>query len=225
MQQSRVIIFGLGGVGSWCAEALIRSGIGSISLVDSDLVEPSNINRQAQALNSTLGRPKTEALAERLKDINPLCKIEIFSRFFAKENAADFGITNADYVIDAIDTLPHKIDLIEASTNSGKKFFSSMGMAKRLDPTLVKTADIWKTGGCPLARIVRQELKKRNFSGNFTVVYSTERVHGLSELPRNDNNGKKALGSAVPVTATAGMVLASLVLRDVCSHFKAAASG
>ena len=218
MEKSRVIVVGLGGVGSWCAEALVRSGLGSISIVDSDLVSETNINRQVQATSCTLGRPKTEALEERLKEINPDCKIRPFHNHFSKEMAESFDITGTDYVIDAIDTLSCKLDLIESAFAAGKKLFSSMGMAQKLDPALIKTADIWKTSGCPLARLVREGLRKRNFDGHFTAVFSPEQIPRRSEIERDSGCGGKIInGSAVTVTAAAGMVLASLVIRDIYS--------
>jgi tRNA A37 threonylcarbamoyladenosine dehydratase len=249
LERSRVIVVGLGGVGGWAAEALARSGVGHISLVDSDTVAVSNINRQVQATGSTLGRLKTEALEERLKDINPSCEIKSFPLAFSKSSAAHFDIPGTDYVIDAIDTLGCKLDLIEAALAAGKWFFSSMGMAQKLDPALIRTADIWETSGCSLARLVRQGMRKRNIRGHFTAVYSPER------LPRREfaslgtaceqaqysgrdpaqsgepgpqgmwDSGKKVInGSAVTVTAAAGMVLASLVIRDVCGAFTGGAS-
>jgi len=225
LEKCRVIVFGLGGVGSWAAEALVRSGVGNISLVDSDRVAASNINRQVEAKCSTIGRLKTEALEERLKDINPSCKIKTYPNVFSKESSGIFGIAELDYVIDAIDTLTYKLDLIETSLAAGKPLFSSMGMAQKLDPTLIKTADIWDTRGCPLARLVRQGLRKRGISGHFTAVYSPEQIPRLDTLPyeRGDagwDSGKKVInGSVVTVTATAGMVLASLVIRDLCARF------
>jgi len=244
LEKCRVIVFGLGGVGSWCAEALVRSGIGSISLVDYDTVAASNVNRQIQASCSTIGRLKTEALEERLKDINPSCEIKTFPYVFSKEGAELYAISKADYIIDAIDTLTQKLDLIETALEAGKTIFSSMGMAQKLDPTLNKTADIWDTRGCPLARLVRQGLRKRNISGHFTAVYSPERLPRYTDsLPEEQDSAnrasgetepehlalsiqgkavplcKKAInGSAVTVTATAGMVLASLVIRDLCAR-------
>ena len=223
MEKSRVIVFGLGGVGGWAAEALVRSGIGSISLVDFDTVCSSNTNRQIQALNSTIGRFKADVLEERLKDINPSCKIRSFKQIFSKNNSDLFNINEADYVIDAIDMITSKLDLIETAFSFGKRLFSSMGMAFKLDPTQIKVADIWKSSGCPLARFVRQGLKKRGFTGHFPVVFSPEKLPprandeaaGVAEL---HPEGKTALGSAVPVTATAGMILASLVIRDIHGH-------
>jgi tRNA A37 threonylcarbamoyladenosine dehydratase len=230
VEKSRVIVFGIGGVGSWCAEALVRSGVGSITLVDSDIVSVSDFNRQVQASGENMGRKKTEALKERLNEINPACQVFTFPQFFSKENAGLFGISEADYVIDAIDTLESKLDLIETAVASGKRLFSSMGMAWKLDPTQIKTADIWETTVCPLARLVRLGLRKRGFSGHFTVVYSAEKPNqGEKERADRDEvsadkgrtGGKKraALGSAVQVTAAAGMVLASLVIRDICKKF------
>jgi len=225
--KSRVIVVGIGGVGSWCAEALLRSGVGSITLVDSDTVGITDFNRQVQALSGNMDRKKTEVLKERFNSINPSCEIISFPHFFSKENAALINFSEADYVIDAIDTIESKLDLIETAAAAGKRFFSSMGMAWKLDPTQIRTADIWETSGCPLAKLVRQGLKKRGFSGHFTVVYSAEKPNRgeKGSLSRNDEsaknsaeNGRKkaVLGSAMPVTASAGMVLASLVIRDIC---------
>ena len=235
LQKSRVIVFGLGGVGSWCAEALVRSGIGRISLVDSDTVCPSNINRQLQASSSSIGRLKTEALEERLKDINPECDITTFPKVFSKETAEIFDIAGADYVIDAIDSLAHKLNLIETAVSAGTGFFSSMGMAQKMDPTLIKTASIWKTYGCSLARLVRAGLRKRGFRGNFSAVYSPERVprrvspDAIPPSPADPgdsgprgtwDSGKKVInGTVVTVTAVAGLVLAGLVVQDACKRY------
>jgi len=203
LARANVLVVGVGGVGSWCAEALVRSGIGRIGIVDFDTVCASNVNRQVQATSLTLGHVKVEALKQRLLEINPRCEVTAWKEVFSKENAAGFSIEHADYVIDAIDSLNHKLDLIETcSGTAGVKIFSSMGMAQKLDPTRIRTADIWETHGCPLARLVRQGLRKRGFGGRFTVVYSDERL-------------VKNKGSAVTVTASAGMTLASLVLRDI----------
>jgi len=230
IQKSRVIVVGIGGVGSWCAEALVRSGVSSITLVDSDTVGITDFNRQVQALSVNMDRKKTEALKERFDGINPSCEVVSFPHFFSKESAGLLNLSEADYVIDAIDTLESKLDLIETAAAAGKRFFSSMGMAWKFDPTQIRTADIWETSGCPLARLVRQGLKKRGFSGHFTVVYSAEKPSRREKvsLSRNDGDAKNntaagrkkaVLGSAMPVTATAGMVLASLVIRDICGKF------
>ncbi|MDR2054053.1 MAG: tRNA threonylcarbamoyladenosine dehydratase [Treponema sp.] len=246
---ARVVVFGIGGVGSWCAEALVRSGVGHITVVDSDTVCVTNINRQVQATGATVGEFKTEALARRLLEINPRCEVIPCGRVFRRESAADFGIEKADYVIDAIDSLTCKLDLIEYCARARVPLFSSMGMAQKLDPTRLKTADIWDTEGCPLARLVRAGLRKRGFAGRFTVVYSDERLPlsagveascgsarclcpsrggrgpgasgaacaaGETCPPVEWCSSKKVInGSAVTVTAAAGMILASLVLRDI----------
>jgi tRNA A37 threonylcarbamoyladenosine dehydratase len=236
--QKRVRVFGVGGVGSWCAEALVRSGIEHIGIIDSDTVCVTNINRQVQATSATVGAFKTEALRTRLLEINPRCEVRAYGKVFSRESADTFGITETDYVIDAIDSITNKLDLIEYCYNAGITLFSAMGMAQKLDPTRLKTADIWDTDGCPLARLVRAGLRKRGFRGRFTVVYSNERLpvnaEGIQAVcgsaqclcPARNNSdpdapvewcsSKKIInGSAVTVTASAGMILASLVLRDV----------
>jgi tRNA A37 threonylcarbamoyladenosine dehydratase len=246
LAKTRVIVFGLGGVGSWCAEALARCGIGGIGLVDSDIVCVTNINRQTQATGKTIGQFKADALKERLVEINPDCRIiahnKVFSRDTALNTADNFCIENYHFVIDAIDSLGPKLDLIELCGDLKKCLFSSMGMAQKLDPTLLRTADIWKTEGCPLARLVRSGLRKRGFSGHFTTVYSTERLPLHTEIsvscgggecfcPSREGSGadggcakewcasKKVInGSAVMVTAAAGMILASLVVRAVADY-------
>jgi tRNA A37 threonylcarbamoyladenosine dehydratase len=263
LSHTRALVFGLGGVGSWCAEALVRSGLGHIGIVDSDTVCVTNINRQVQATIATVGKLKAEVLRERLLEINPRCDVAAFGRVFSRETAADFGIAGADYVIDAIDSLTHKLDLIEYTAGTGVRLFSSMGMAQKLDPARLKTADIWETQGCPLARLVRAGLRKRGFEGHFLTVYSSERLPLWGELqlacgsaqclcPSRKQDGpgtavfgaassggptelpggpvewcssKKVInGSAVMVTAAAGMILASLLIRDLCSRFPEAPS-
>ncbi|MDR2741532.1 MAG: tRNA threonylcarbamoyladenosine dehydratase [Treponema sp.] len=246
LERTRVLVFGVGGVGSWCAEALVRSAVGAVGIVDSDSVCVTNINRQVQATSATVGRLKAEALKERLLEINPRCRVTAVSEVFSGETAPSFGIEDADYVIDAIDSLTNKLDLIEYAVNAGKVVYSSMGMAQKLDPARLKTADLWETRGCPLARLVRAGLRKRGFGGPLTVVYSDERLPRCSGIPvscgaprclcppRNLGesgapvewcSSKKVInGSAVTVTSVAGMILASLVVRDVYSR-TAAGSG
>ncbi|MDR0553224.1 MAG: tRNA threonylcarbamoyladenosine dehydratase [Treponema sp.] len=240
LEKTHVTVFGLGGVGSWCAEALVRSGIGQIGIVDSDTVCVTNINRQVEATSRTVGRFKVEVLKERLLEINPQCTVQTFGMVFSKETAEKFDWESMDYCIDAIDSLTCKLDLIEKAYAAGTVLYSSMGMAQKLDPARLKTADIWKTQGCPLARLVRQGLRKRHFQGRFTTVYSAERLplHGeiasacgstrcLCAVRNRDEPGapvewcssrKVINGSAVTVTAAAGMILAGLVLQDIYSH-------
>lgn len=235
LERAGVIVFGLGGVGSWTAEALARSGIGRLTIVDNDSICVTNINRQVQATRNTVGRPKAEVLRERLLEINPRCEVRAFNQVFSKETADLFEIAAYDYVIDAIDSLTHKLDLIETAAGAPRPpvLFSSMGMACKLDPTRLKTADIWDTSGCPLARLVRQGLRKRGFRGSFTAVFSDEHIEGAKDIEsvcgtarcfcsNRDSewcSSKKVInGSAVTVTAAAGMILASLVIRDAAAH-------
>jgi tRNA A37 threonylcarbamoyladenosine dehydratase/predicted adenine nucleotide alpha hydrolase (AANH) superfamily ATPase len=225
IKQTNVLIFGVGGVGSWCAEALVRSGVGKIGIVDFDTVNASNVNRQVQATSSTIGLSKVEVLKQRLLEINPGCEVSVWAKNFSRESTVEFGIEEADYVIDAIDTFPHKLDLIESLFNAGVTFFSSMGMALKLDPTRIKTSSIWESRGCALARLVRQGLRRRGFTGDFTVVYSDEPTVNAGQNPsgqsidKGDLAGKKRInGSCVTVTAPAGMALASLVLRDIAGQ-------
>jgi tRNA A37 threonylcarbamoyladenosine dehydratase len=244
LERARVAVIGLGGVGSWAAEALARSGLGRLTIIDNDKVSPSNINRQLQALPNTVGLPKAASLMRRLRDVNPRCDITAFNQIFSRETAHLFGLAETDYVIDAIDSLPHKLDLIMyikgevspslqppsqasllgafSATPSLQRpvLFSSMGMAQKLDPTRIKTADIWNTRGCPLARLVRHGLRERGFSGHFTAVYSDELLPRTEAVTREPGSaGAKIInGSAVTVTAAAGMILASLVIRDICAR-------
>jgi len=209
LANTSVLVFGAGGVGSFAAEALVRSGIGKIGIIDHDTICASNINRQIEATTLTLGLPKASALRKRLLEINPDCEIKAQDELFCLESKNNFGIDNTDYVIDAIDSINHKLDLIETVCKAGKKLYSSMGMALKMDPSRIKTASVWKTDKCPLARLVRQGLRKRGFTGDFTVIYSDEM------LPCTVSREKKVNGSIVTVTGSAGLLLASLVLRDI----------
>jgi tRNA A37 threonylcarbamoyladenosine dehydratase len=211
LSNTNVLVFGAGGVGSWAAEALVRSGIGKIGIIDSDVICASNVNRQAEATTLTIGQPKADALKKRLLEINLDCEITAYNKLFCRENVHSFDIESTDYVIDAIDSVSQKLDLIETVCGAEVTLFSSMGMARKTDPSLIKTASIWDTGGCPLARLVRQGLRKRGFSSDFTVVYSNEQIE-----QKEAATGKKHInGSIVTVTASAGFLLASLVIRSV----------
>ena len=220
---TRVLVFGAGGVGSWTAEALVRSGIGKIGIIDNDTVCASNVNRQIEATSLSIGQPKASALKKRLLEINPECEITAWDEIFCREKADVFGIENADYVIDAIDSINHKLDLIEIACGTRAKLFSSMGMALKIDPSHIKTASIWKTDVCPLARHVRQGLRKRGFDKDFTVVYSDENAREMQtqiqtneeEIISHASGQKRINGSIVTVTASAGLMLASLVINDV----------
>ncbi|GMO59212.1 MAG: tRNA threonylcarbamoyladenosine dehydratase [Termitinemataceae bacterium] len=231
--KAKVIIFGLGGVGSWCAEALVRSGIGNITIVDSDVVCVTNINRQVQATEKTVGQQKAIALKNHLESIYGGANISAIAKAFKKETLTEFSIKKYDFVIDAIDSLSNKLDLLQFCVESGTTVFSCMGMAQKMDPTKIKIAKINKTNGCPLAKLVRYGLRKRGVKADFKAVYSEERLpikEGVkiscgSSLCYCPTSGEKDCnsidwcaqkkiinGSSVTVTAAAGMALASLVL-------------
>ncbi len=231
----RIAVFGVGGVGSVCAESLVRSGACSLTLVDGDVVADSNINRQLPALVSTVGRPKVAVLAERFADINPEAEIIPVHALYSKDAHDQFDFANFDVVVDAIDSLAHKIDLLATASEAGCKVFCSLGAAGKLDPTMVRSASIWKTSGCPLGKLVRKGLRSRGFAGDFMAVYSEEpSVAAVStagplavnsstlsnadgSAPEVHGNSRKAavLGSAMPVTAAFGLALSSLVIRSV----------
>ena len=230
LNNTHVLVFGAGGVGSWAAEALVRSRIGKIGIIDNDIICASNVNRQVEATSLTLGQPKASSLKKRLLEINPECDITAWDELFCRENAGNFHIEKSNYVIDAIDSLNNKLDLIEITCNANATLFSSMGMALKTDPSQIKTVSIWKTGNCPLARLVRQGLRKRGFSGDFTAVYSTETpTRNETDTEQFVNTGgntpyqgrKKVNGSIVTVTATAGLMLASLVINGVLNEEQA----
>ncbi len=206
----RVIIFGVGGVGSWCAEALVRTGIRQLTIVDSDCVEVSNINRQLMATAETVGQVKVEAMRQRLLTINPEADITALQCRFTGETAEAFHLEQYDYIIDAIDSLKDKALLIELACQTDAKLFSSMGAALKLDPTKVQVAEFWKVKGDPLARALRNRFKKqqRYPKRKFKCVYSDEVVQTQGE-------GK---GSLVQITAVFGMTLASLVIQDATAR-------
>lgn len=215
MAGTRVILFGTGGVGSWCAEALIRSGVGHLTIVDSDCVAVSNINRQLPATHSTVGQPKVEVLRKRLLDINPEAEVFALQERYTPENWEDFGLESFDYVIDAIDSLPDKVDLILRCTHSPsaprRAFYSSMGAARKLHPEKIRTAEFWKVEGCALARALRTTFRREGrYPGRkFKCVYSPERLEHRSEGPRGVN------GTFAHTTAIFGLMLAGLVIEDL----------
>jgi tRNA threonylcarbamoyladenosine dehydratase len=171
---ARVALFGVGGVGSWCAEGLARSGIGKLMIVDSDVVNPSNINRQLPATSTTVGRPKVEVLGERLREINPDAEITVLQRVYSWEVRDEFDLGGYDYVIDAIDSLSSKVELIINAHTAGATLFSALGAACKVDATRVRVSSIWKSDRCKLGRFVRKKLRKRGFEGDFLCVWSDE---------------------------------------------------
>ena len=204
LSKCSVAVFGIGGVGGHAAEALARAGIGSIDLIDFDTVSLSNINRQIVALHSTLGMKKTDVLRERLKDINPDLSINCYPLFYSDETKDQFDLSKYDYIIDAIDSVKAKTELIVNSYNSGTKIISAMGAGNKLDPTAFKVTDIYKTSVCPLARVMRNELKKRGVE-RLKCVYS-------QEVPKTKS---QTVGSLPFVPSVMGMIISGEVIKDL----------
>ena len=219
--QKRVIIFGVGGVGSWCAESLVRSGIHHLTIVDSDCVSITNINRQLMATTKTVGMPKVEVLKERLLSINPKAEITALQKIFTEETAPEFHLEDYDYIIDAIDSLKDKAALIILACKTKAKFFSSMGAALKLDPTRIKVTEFWKVQGDPLARAIRKKFKHygKYPEKKFQVVYSDELLENLGCPPDDEEvpstfNKPQTNGSLSHITAIFGFMLAGLVIQD-----------
>lgn len=212
LNNSRVAVFGVGGVGGFTVEALARSGVGTLDLIDKDTVDVTNLNRQIIALRSTIGRDKVSVAAERVRDINPDCIVNIHKVFFLPDTADDFNFKEYDYVVDAIDNVTGKLTLIEKSKKEGVPIISSMGTGNKLDPTEIKVADIYETSVCPLAKIVRKECKKQGID-SLKVVYSTEETVKPSSASEADRG--QALGSVAFVPSVAGLIIASEVIKDI----------
>ena len=208
LQQSSVAIIGLGGVGSYAVEAIVRSGVGTIIIVDADRIEASNINRQLPALHSTLGQYKTDVVADRLLDINPLLKVYKHTCRYNHQTSNQILREKLDYVIDAIDSLPDKVHLIKSCREKNIPIVSSMGAAQRLDPGMLKVADIKDSRVCPMARRLRRELHKENIYSGFKVVFSLE-------PPLKPDGETAELGTIATVPAAAGLLLASVVINEL----------
>ena len=214
LTESRVAIFGIGGVGGYVAEALVRSGVGSLDLIDNDKVALTNLNRQIIALYSTIGQYKVDVAEARVKDINPDVKIKTYKTFFTPETAKEFDFTEYDYVVDAIDTVSGKLEIIEQAKKSGVPVISSMGAGNKMHPELFEISDISKTSVCPLAKVIRQELKKRNIK-KVKVVYSKE-IPIKPEKSDEAIEGKKQIpGSNAFVPSAVGLIIAGEVIRDL----------
>ena len=215
---TRVIIFGVGGVGSWCAESLIRSGIGHLTMVDFDRVCTTNINRQLMATTETVGQLKAEVLKERLLTINPSADIVAIPQMYTAETADSFQLDRYDYIIDAIDSLDNKVLLIRRACDSSATFFSSMGAALKMDPLKIDVAEFWKVKGCPLAAALRRKFKKSQIfpSKKFKCVYSEELLENKGELPLDEKGiPMRANGTIAHTTAIFGFTLAGLVIQDI----------
>jgi len=236
--EKRVIIFGIGGVGSWCAESLVRSGIHKLTIVDSDYVCVTNVNRQLLATTKTVGKVKTEVLKERLLEINPEAEILALQLIYNPENAVLFRLDTYDFIVDAIDSLSNKVHLIQTATKTNATFFSSMGAALKMDPTRIKVTEFWKVQGCPLAAALRSRLKKQGgTSKKFLCVYSDELLKNKGEtIPTkpestplengeteqsgsitHDWNSQKARinGTTSYMPAMFGMTIAGLVIQTI----------
>lgn len=240
ISETRVIVFGAGGVGSWCCESLVRSGIGHLTVVDSDIVCATNINRQIQATSLNIGESKVEEIGKRLTSINPEAEIKVIHSIYDENTSDSFNLSSYDYVIDAIDSIKHKVHLLEKCVESGITVFSSMGAAAKTDPSKIKTGKLSSTTVCPLARIVRKRLKERGVKTDFLCVYSLEQALepavesicksgecGCSclrdEFSRENNiksadwcsMKKRINGALVHITAVFGFYLSWLVINDI----------
>jgi tRNA A37 threonylcarbamoyladenosine dehydratase len=246
LRGAHAMVFGIGGVGSWAAEALVRSGLGKLTIVDNDVVCITNVNRQLQATVKNVGQSKVEELAARLRTLNPRCEVVPVMKAYEPDTAGQFDLDGADYVLDCIDSISCKVELIRRASASRATLYSSMGAASKLDPTQIRIASVWETTGCPLARIIRRRLRENAFAGDFQAVFSpevlppveqtsvacgTHACHCPSYVP--DDGGehrdwcaeKKIInGSAVHITAIFGMMLAGLVVQDAVARSAAAGS-
>lgn len=213
LEKASVIVFGLGGVGSFVAESLARAGIGNLTIVDFDIVDETNINRQLPALYSNIGRFKVDVMEERIKDINPSINLKSHRCLYDESTSETLLSGNYDYVVDAIDMMKSKIHLIESCYNKGMNIISSMGMGNKLDPTMIEIQDLYKTEMCPLAKVLRRELKKRGVK-KLKVVYSKEKPRETG-VTYEDGRMKRVNGSMSFVPSSAGLVITSYIVRDI----------
>lgn len=215
LNNSRVAVFGIGGVGGHVCEALARSGVGTLDLFDNDTVSLTNINRQIVALHSTIGMQKTEVMAQRIKDINPNAKVFVYNMFFTPENSHEIDFSVYDYVVDAIDTVSGKIEIIRKSKDANVKVISSMGAGNKLDPTAFEIADITKTSVCPLARVVRKKLKDLGIK-DVKVLYSKEEaLTPFTSSESKGSAGRPVPGSTAFVPSVAGLIIGGEVVKDI----------
>lgn len=210
LSSARVAIFGIGGVGGYVAEALARSGVGQFDLIDSDTVNITNINRQIIATHDTLGKFKVDVAKERILSINPDAKVNVYKTFYLPENSAEFDFNNYDYVIDAVDTVTAKIEIIVNAKRANVPVISSMGTGNKLDPTRFEIADIYETTVCPLAKVMRRELRKRGIE-SLKVLYSKEEP---VKIIADENHEKPAPASIAFVPSVAGLIIAGEVVKD-----------
>ena len=220
----KVIIFGVGGVGSWCAESLVRSGIQHLTIVDSDVVCITNVNRQLMATTKTIGRAKVDVLKDRLLDINPLAQINAIQGIYSEETSASFNLSSYDCIIDAIDSLRDKENLILEATRTDAILYSSMGAALKMDATKIQVAEFWKVKGCPLAAALRRKFRhSKNFpSKKFKCVFSEELLQNKETLPLPMNDSqKRPNGTVAHATAIFGFMLAGMLIQDIYEAYSA----
>lgn len=211
LSNARVAVFGAGGVGGYAIEALARAGVGSIDIIDNDKIEPSNINRQIYALKSTLGLYKVDVARQRVLDINPKCSVKTFKLFFMPDTAAEFDFSVYDYVVDAIDTVAGKKQLILSCYAANVPMISSMGAGNKLEPSAFEVSDIYKTSVCPLARVMRRICKENNIKG-LKVVYSKEQP---KKATKNEIENERVPGSVSFVPSVCGLIIAGEVVKDL----------
>lgn len=214
LANSRVAVFGIGGVGGFTVEALVRSGIGTIDIIDNDKVCLTNLNRQLIATQKTIGRYKTEVMKERILEINPEAAVYEHNCFFLPENKDDFDFTQYSYVVDAVDTVTAKIALVMEAEKAGVPIISSMGAGNKLNPAAFEVADIYETSVCPLAKVMRRELKKREIK-RLKVVYSKEIPVSPGKTPEEDEGRRSTPGSVAFVPSVAGLIIAGEVIKDL----------
>nr|MBP3599262.1 tRNA threonylcarbamoyladenosine dehydratase [Eubacterium sp.] len=215
LADARVAVFGIGGVGGHAVEALARSGVGAIDLIDNDTVSITNLNRQIIALHSTVGEFKVDVMKKRIQDINPDCVVNAYRCFYLPDTADQFDFSQYDYVVDAVDTVTAKIQLVMEAKDAGVSIISSMGAGNKLNPTLFEVTDIYKTSVCPLAKVMRRELKKRSVR-KLKVVYSKEEAIVPKGATEEDPGTRRSFpGSTSFVPSVAGLIIASEVIRDL----------
>ena len=219
LASSRVAVFGIGGVGGYTVEALARSGVGAIDIIDDDKVCLTNINRQIYATHATIGRYKVDVAAERIAEINPDCKVTAYKTFFLPETSNEFDFSEYDYIVDAIDTVTGKIAIVEKANESGVPVISAMGAGNKVDPTAFEVADIKNTSVCPLARVMRRELAKRGIE-HLKVVYSKEKPKTPDGVCEEQSNKRAIPASTAFVPSVVGLIIAGEVVKDLTGYNK-----
>jgi len=216
LQNMHVIIFGVGGVGGYVVEALVRSGIGSITIVDNDVISLSNLNRQIIATRETIGRKKVDVMKEHILSIRPDCDVHALETFYLPENADDIDLTQYDYVVDAVDTITSKIELAVRCEQFQVPLISSMGTGNKMNPAMLEVSDIYETSVCPLAKVMRRELRKRHVQ-HLKVIYSKEIPLKPASLPE-ETNKRSIPGSTAFVPPSAGLLMASEIVKDLLNQ-------